>query len=97
MDRGEATAPHADSEPLFQRHGPNHLYGQIATGTTDATERPGRTRITQSDWNIHRETIVYLYRDCMQPLNQVREIMEREYGFFATLVTPHPVAPPGQA
>lgn len=93
MDRGEETsAPHSDSELQLPHHAPHHPSGlalvahgsQIATGDADTRERYERTRITQSDWNIHRETIVYLYRDCMQPLNRVRETMEREYGFFAT-------------
>lgn len=79
-DRGQEPAPNPGPEPHAQHDGP----APVATGSTDATERHARTRITQSDWNIHRETIVYLYRDRMQPLNQVRETMEREYGFFAT-------------
>lgn len=98
-NRVEETAPSADLEPHSQHHGrdphsPSGLtqtlvanisrQSQTAKDGTDVSERHVRTRIAQSDWNIYRDVIVYLYRDCMQPLNRVKETMEREYGFFAT-------------
>ena len=92
MEGGEDTTPQSDSLQLqFPHHDPCHpsdlilvaRRSQPTAGGTDASEHR-RTEVTQSDWNIHRETILYLYRDCMQPLNRVREIMEHDHGFFAT-------------
>lgn len=65
---------------------PNRLAssGQAVGDGTGTIGRRTRTRVTQSDWNEHRETIAYLYRDLMQPLYRVKETMERDYGFYAT-------------
>jgi hypothetical protein len=48
--------------------------------------RPNRH--TVEEWESHRETIKRLYIDENKTQNEVRQIMEAEYGFIITSVLP---------
>lgn len=43
-----------------------------------------KTYATAEAWDCHRDTIVRLYQGERRTLKQVKEIMERDYLFFAT-------------
>lgn len=50
------------------------------------------------DWASRRDVITDLYINHYLPLPRVKEIMERDYGFYATYVTCHsyPLAVPAR-
>lgn len=58
-----------------------HPHKEIVSNFTKATD--GRS-LGQYDWAHHMPTIKRLYVDEKRNLKDVKEIMEREYGFRAT-------------
>jgi len=50
-------------------------------GTRDSRGKP-----TNEDWEHHRMIFEQLYSAECRPLKEVREVMERDYGFFGTYV-----------
>ena len=52
----------------------------------DGLPRSQARYATARDWELQRETITRLYRNENRILRDVKLVMEREHGFFATYV-----------
>jgi hypothetical protein len=60
--------------------------GSAASSVRSGAERPGRTtkkRISDEEWQIHKDNIERLYLDEGRDVREVRDTMKRDYGFDA--------------
>lgn len=52
--------------------------------SNDSSESGSMAWATKDDWARHRKTIKQLYVDEEKPLKEVKAMMERDFGFYAT-------------